>query len=186
MNWACRCWSTYWRHEHCGLWKRWHYADITRPWYSTWENNTCSSRYLVWFIFIFQIKTVSSGIIQSYDRFSYQVLYGRTTIAFFMMRIHIYRIEICIRHRDTHTSPPHIHIHTNTHIYICIYIYIYKSKVNILKCCLCAGNSILLRHTNGCSCESVKLFETENISTWDIYMYIYDLTVPVVPDISSN
>ena len=27
------------------------------------------------------------------------------------------------------------------------------------------GNSIYFRHTNGCSCESVKVFETENVST---------------------
>ena len=29
----------------------------------------------------------------------------------------------------------------------------------------CAGNSIHLRHTFGCSCENVKVFETENVST---------------------
>ena len=28
------------------------------------------------------------------------------------------------------------------------------------------GNSIHFRHTNGCSWESVKVFETENVSTW--------------------
>ena len=28
-------------------------------------------------------------------------------------------------------------------------------------------NSIHVRHTNGCSCESVKVFETENVSTWE-------------------
>ena len=28
------------------------------------------------------------------------------------------------------------------------------------------GNSIHFRHTNGCSCYSVKVFETENVSTW--------------------
>ena len=33
-------------------------------------------------------------------------------------------------------------------------------------CLLCAGNSIHFRQTNGCSCESVKAFETENVSTW--------------------
>ena len=34
---------------------------------------------------------------------------------------------------------------------------------------MCAGNrgnGIHFRHTNGCSCESVKVFETENVSTW--------------------
>ena len=31
---------------------------------------------------------------------------------------------------------------------------------------LCAGNSIHFRHTNGCSWEGVKAFETENFSTW--------------------
>ena len=30
-----------------------------------------------------------------------------------------------------------------------------------MKCNLCGGNSIHFRHTNGCSCESVKVFETE-------------------------
>ena len=30
----------------------------------------------------------------------------------------------------------------------------------------CAGNSIHFRHTFGCSCENVKVFETENVSTW--------------------
>ena len=35
-----------------------------------------------------------------------------------------------------------------------------------MKCYLCAGNSIHFRHTNGCSCESVKVFETSNVSTW--------------------
>ena len=30
---------------------------------------------------------------------------------------------------------------------------------------MCAGNST--RHTYGCSCESVKVFETENVSTWE-------------------
>ena len=30
----------------------------------------------------------------------------------------------------------------------------------------CAGNSIHFRHMNGCSWESVKVFETENVSTW--------------------
>ena len=29
------------------------------------------------------------------------------------------------------------------------------------------GNSIHFWHTNGCSCESVKFFETENVSTWE-------------------
>ena len=29
------------------------------------------------------------------------------------------------------------------------------------------GNSIHFWHTNGCSCESVKVFETENVSTWE-------------------
>ena len=29
-----------------------------------------------------------------------------------------------------------------------------------------AGNSIHFRPTNGSSCESVKVFETENVSTW--------------------
>ena len=28
------------------------------------------------------------------------------------------------------------------------------------------GNSIYFRHTNRCSCESIKVFEKENISTW--------------------
>ena len=28
------------------------------------------------------------------------------------------------------------------------------------------GNSIHFRHTKGCSCESVKVFETENVLTW--------------------
>ena len=28
------------------------------------------------------------------------------------------------------------------------------------------GNSINFWHTKGCSCESVKVFETENVSTW--------------------
>ena len=28
------------------------------------------------------------------------------------------------------------------------------------------SNSIPFRHTNGCSCKSVKVFETENVSTW--------------------
>ena len=32
---------------------------------------------------------------------------------------------------------------------------------------MCAGNSIHFRHTNGCSWESVKVFETENVSTWE-------------------
>ena len=32
---------------------------------------------------------------------------------------------------------------------------------------MCEGNSIHFRHTNGCSWESVKIFETENISTWE-------------------
>ena len=29
------------------------------------------------------------------------------------------------------------------------------------------GNSIHFRHTNGCSCEGVKVSETENVSTWE-------------------
>ena len=28
------------------------------------------------------------------------------------------------------------------------------------------GNSIYFWHMNGCSCESVKVFETENVSSW--------------------
>ena len=49
-----------------------------------------------------------------------------------------------------------------THTHICIYIYTYIwSKVNIWN----VNNSIHFRHTNGCSRESVKVFETENIST---------------------
>ena len=39
------------------------------------------------------------------------------------------------------------------------------SNVNIWNV-NCAGNSIHFRHTNGCSCESVKVFETENVWTW--------------------
>ena len=35
-----------------------------------------------------------------------------------------------------------------------------------LKWYLCSGNSIHYRHTNGCSFESVKIFQTENVSTW--------------------
>ena len=35
-----------------------------------------------------------------------------------------------------------------------------------LKCKLCAGNSIHFRHTNRGSFASVKVFETENVSTW--------------------
>ena len=31
---------------------------------------------------------------------------------------------------------------------------------------MCADNSIHFRHTNGCSCKSVKVFETANVSTW--------------------
>ena len=50
--------------------------------------------------------------------------------------------------------------------YNCFMIYIYFwSKVNIWNI-NCAGNSIHFRHTNGCSCESVKVFEIENVSTW--------------------
>ena len=29
------------------------------------------------------------------------------------------------------------------------------------------GNIIHFRLTNGCSCESVEVFETENVSTWE-------------------
>ena len=43
---------------------------------------------------------------------------------------------------------------------------IFSVKLKHLICALCAGNSIHFRHTNGCPCESVKVFETENISTW--------------------
>ena len=32
---------------------------------------------------------------------------------------------------------------------------------------MCAGDNIHFRHTNGCSCESVEVFETENGSTWE-------------------
>ena len=32
---------------------------------------------------------------------------------------------------------------------------------------LCVANGIHFRHTNGCSCESVKVFETENVLTWE-------------------
>ena len=31
---------------------------------------------------------------------------------------------------------------------------------------MCVGNSIHLQHTNGCSCESVKVFEAQNVLTW--------------------
>ena len=31
---------------------------------------------------------------------------------------------------------------------------------------MCADNSIHFRHTNRCSCETVKVFETKNVSTW--------------------
>ena len=41
----------------------------------------------------------------------------------------------------------------------------FLSKANIWNV-NCAGNSIHFRHTNGCPCGSVKVFETENVSTW--------------------
>ena len=44
-------------------------------------------------------------------------------------------------------------------------IEIFWSKVNIWNV-NCLRNSIHFRYTNGCSCESVKVFETENVSTW--------------------
>ena len=48
------------------------------------------------------------------------------------------------------------------------YRYIW-SKVNIWNVnCARATNSIHFRHTNGCSCGSVKVFETENVSTCTI------------------
>ena len=60
------------------------------------------------------------------------------------------------------------------YIYACIYIYlistylyiyIYEVKLTF-EMLTVRGNSIHFRHTNGCSFESVKVFETENVSTW--------------------
>ena len=47
------------------------------------------------------------------------------------------------------------------------FLEIFKSKVNIWNVnCMCESNSVNFRLTNGCSCESVKHLETENILTW--------------------
>ena len=50
------------------------------------------------------------------------------------------------------------------------YMYIYMSyiwsKIKYFKCLLCASDSIYFWHRNGCSCASVKVFETDNVSIW--------------------
>ena len=58
--------------------------------------------------------------------------------------------------------------HSLAYIFMYIYIYIYIwSKVNIwFVNCAQAAAFIFDTRTGGCSCESVKVFETENVSTW--------------------
>ena len=36
-----------------------------------------------------------------------------------------------------------------------------------MKCYLCVAKGIHFRYTNWCSCESVKVFETEDVLTWE-------------------
>ena len=54
--------------------------------------------------------------------------------------------------------------HLMSHVFE-YWLWWYRYLSQHLKCKMRAGNSIHLRHTNGCSCESVKVFETENVST---------------------
>ena len=53
------------------------------------------------------------------------------------------------------------------------FLYIGSGGIDILEVKLTfemltvrAGNTIHFRHTSWCSCESVKVFETQNVSTW--------------------
>ena len=55
-----------------------------------------------------------------------------------------------------------LRISSPNYTYLCS-IFEVKLTFHMLTVC---GNSIHFRLTNGCSCESAKVFETENISTW--------------------
>ena len=51
---------------------------------------------------------------------------------------------------------------SSTYIYVCVCVCAVKFTFEMLT----VQDCIHFRITNGCSCESVKVLETENISTW--------------------